>query len=435
MERPIPALPSHMHILFFNRSFHPDVEATGQLLSELCEDLSETHEVTVVAGRPYNMACWGSVSPILAETRARVRILRAYNPRLNKRLFAARVLNLWSYFCFSFLAGFFARRPEVVVAETDPPVLGLIGLWFAKLHRAKFVFYVQDLFPETGVALGKLRSPLLIKLLDIATRQILRRADAVVVLGKYMRRRIEAKGCCPPGRIRIIANWADTHKLRPQPTRNSFRQQHQLGGDFVVMFSGNLGLSQGLPRVIEVAAAPNLSAIRFVLIGEGAAKERLRARAQALGLQNVLFLPYQPKAALSYSLSAADIHLVTLERGLAGLIVPSKVYGILAAGRPLIAAVEALNEVAEIVAAHGCGIRVEPDSVVELESAILWAFHHPRELRVMGRNARQAAVRHFDRKTATDKFQSLLEDLVEIKAHKPGHLRAKVSPGVAKEAL
>ncbi|MEK7707308.1 MAG: glycosyltransferase family 4 protein, partial [Verrucomicrobiota bacterium] len=389
-----------------------DVEATGQLLSELCEDLSETHEVTVVAGRPYNMACWGSVSPILAETRGRVRILRAYNPRLNKRLFAARVLNLLSYFCFSFLAGFFARRPEVVVAETDPPVLGLIGLLFAKLHRAKFVFYVQDLFPEVGVALGQLHNPLLIKLLDAGTRQILRGADAVVVLGHDMRERVKAKACCRASRIRIISNWVDTRKLRPQPKQNPFREQHQLGGCFVVMYSGNLGLSQGLHRVIEIAAAmQDLPTVRFVFVGEGAAKERLLTRARALGLKNVLLLPYQPKESLSYSLSAADVHLVTLERGLAGLIVPSKVYGILAAGRPFIAAVEEESDIAELIRQGRCGIRVEPNSVEQLRAAILWGFNHREELQEMGQRGRGLAERLFDRRLAVDKFRSLIAEL------------------------
>ena len=164
-----------MRLLFFNRSFHPDVEATGQLLSELCEDLSDEHDVTVVAGRPYNMQRFGSWLPVKRETWERVRILRAFNPRLDKRSFIGRVLNLLSYFCFSFVAGFFAKRPDVIIVETDPPVLGLVALFFAKLYRAKLVFYLQDLYPDVGVALGKLKNPLLVRMLEASTRKTLKR--------------------------------------------------------------------------------------------------------------------------------------------------------------------------------------------------------------------------------------------------------------------
>ncbi|HUJ71132.1 MAG TPA: glycosyltransferase, partial [Verrucomicrobiae bacterium] len=195
-----------MKLLFFNRSFHPDVEATGQLLSELCQDLSNDHEVTVVAGRPYNMVRFGSWLPVRREDWGGIAILRAYNPRLNKSAFAGRVLNLLSYFCFSLLAGFSAKRPEVVIAETDPPVLGLVGLFFARWYHAKFVFYLQDLYPDIGIALGKLKSPLLIRALELSTQRILNGADRVVVLGDDMRDRVVAKGYRHPERIQVIPN-------------------------------------------------------------------------------------------------------------------------------------------------------------------------------------------------------------------------------------
>ncbi len=401
-----------MHLLFFNRSFHPDVEATGQLLAELCQDLSREHEVTVVAGRAYSMERFESWLPVKLEQWGAVRILRAYNPRLNKRRFTARVVNLLSYFGFSFVAGFFARRPDVVVVETDPPVLGLVGLLFARLYRARFVFYVQDLYPDVGVALGKLKNPLLIRALDAVTRLTLRSADRVVVLGEDMQRRLEAKGYRPRDRIRVIPNWMDTRQVSPVTRHNGFRQRHGLNGEFVVMFSGNHGLSQGLERVIDAAAAlETRSDIRFVLVGDGAAKSGLMARARALRLTNVMFLPYQPKETLSESLGAADVHLVTLQRGLAGLIVPSKVYGILAAGRPFIAAIEKDSHPAGIIREHQCGLRVEPDAAEALPAAVLWAAGHREALEAMGARGREAAVQHFDRQVAVDKFRKLLAEL------------------------
>ena len=401
-----------MRLLFFNRSFYPDVEATGQLLTELCQDLGNDHDVTVVAGRPYNMKRFGSWLPIRREKHDRVSILRAYNPRLNKRLFAGRVMNLLSYFCFSFVAGFFAKQPEVVIVETDPPVLGLIGLFFARWYHAKFVFYLQDLYPDVGIALGKLKNPLLIRALEACTQRILNAADRVVVLGDDMRERVMAKGYGHPERICVIPNWVDTTQIQPPDVVNLFRQQHGLDGRFVVMFSGNLGLSQGLECVINAACAfAGDDRVRFVFVGEGAAKASLMELARSRHLTNTLFLPYQPKELLSMSLSAADIHLVPLRRGVAGLIVPSKVYGIMAAGRPFISAIEEDSHPAQILREHRCGLRAAPDSPAELEQAIGWALRHPDELQEMGQRGRMAAVNHFDRKISVGKFRTMVDAL------------------------
>ena len=369
----------------------------------------------MVAGRAYNMERFDSWLPVKREQWGRVEILRAYNPRLDKRVFVARVLNLLSYFCFSFLAGFFAGRPDVIVVETDPPVLGLVALFFARWYRAPLVFYLQDLYPDVGIALGKLKNPLLIRVLEASTRRILKGADRIVVLGDDMRRRVLTKGCPHPERIHVIPNWVDTTQIRPQPGANLFRQQHQLEGCFVVMFSGNLGLSQRLEDVLTVAAEfTDKSGIRFVFIGEGAAKADLMKQARARHLGNTLFLPYQPKESLSASLGAADVHLVPLRGGVAGLIVPSKVYGILAAGRPLIVAIEEDSHPAQIVREHQCGLRVDPDSPAKLHQAIAWAVGHPSELREMGQRGREAAVKHFDRRISVAKFRNMVESL-------PGH--------------
>ena len=446
-----------MRLLFFNRSFYPDVEATGQFLSELCQDLSHEHEVTVVAGRGYNMAQFGSWLPVRQEQWGRIRILRAYNPRLNKQRFLSRVVNLLSYFCFSFIAGCIARRPDVVVVLTDPPVLGLVAVFFARLYRAKLIFSVKDVYPEVAIVLSQIKSRALIKLLDASTQYTLSRADRVAVLGEDMAARMKAKGCCDESRIRVIPDWVDTQHVRPQEDRGqkaevsrqssyfsaerpSFMEQHGLDGQFVVMFSGNLGLSQDLERVIDVAGSfGGHNRIRFVFIGEGAAKAGLMAKARArqnvvpqgstkstesfecpvpidgehssLVLKNVLFLPYQPREKLGESLGAADVHLVTLKRGVAGLIVPSKVYGILAAGRPFIAAIEEDSHVAGIIREHRCGVRIDPESTEQLKAAILWAAGNRKELEAMGQRGREAAVKHFDRKISVGKFQVMLEEL------------------------
>jgi len=321
-------------------------------------------------------------------------------------------VNLLTYFCFSFVAGFLARRADVVVVLTDPPVLGLVAVFFARLYRAKLIFSIKDVHPEIGVVLGKIKNRAMIKLLDVCTQGTLARADRVAVLGEDMRRRVLARGYRHDDRIRVTPDWVDTTLVCPQPGSNAFRQQQGLDRLFVVMFSGNLGLSQGLDQVLDVAVSlRDRGDIRFVFIGEGAAKADLVERARREGLQNVMFLPYQPKENLSESLGAADVHLVTLRRGLAGLIVPSKVYGIMAVGGPFIAAVEECSDVARIVREENCGVRVEPDDPAQLAEAIRWAVRHPDELRMMGQHGRQAAVTRFDRRIAVTRFQTMLGEL------------------------
>jgi len=227
-----------------------------------------------------------------------------------------------------------------------------------------------------------------------------------------MRRRVLDRGYRNAERIRVISNWVDTRQVRPHSGTNVFRQAHHLSDHFVVMFSGNLGLSQRLEHVLDVAAAlDGDERVRFVFIGEGASKAGLMETARARGLKNTLFLPYQPKESLSVSLSAADLHLVPLQRGIAGLIVPSKVYGILAVGRPFVAAIEDDSHAAQIVREHGCGIRVEPDSPAELQAAIAWAIEHPTELQEMGRRGREAAVKCFDRTVSVGRFRAMIEEL------------------------
>lgn len=397
-----------MRTLFLNRSYHPDVEATGQLLTELCGDLARRHEVTVIAGQPNFIA---ANRPLPSrEIHNGVTIVRVRNLRFNKVSLFRRALGLASYLLCAFWTALWQKRPDAIVVETDPPVLGALGALLKRWHRCPMIFYLQDLFPEVGLALGKFRPGPVTAFLRWLTNAGLRNADRIVVLGEDMKRRVLQRGI-DPQRVVVIPNWADTQALRAAEGSNPLRQQWGVVDRFVVMYSGNLGLSQGLEAVLDAAVTLRDEAVLFLFVGDGAARQRLIATASERQLNNVRFLPYQPKDRLGESLAVADVHLIPMRCGLAGCMVPSKLYGILAAGKPYIAAVDADSEVAEVTAAHNTGIRIEPESSEELTRTIRWCMAHPQEIKEMGERGRGVAETYFDRERSVGLFDDLLAGL------------------------
>jgi len=404
-----------VHVAFFNRAFHPEGSATAQLLTDLCEDLVARHgcRVSVVAGVPLAAGVAGVRRGVLwCERLNGVEILRARGTRFSKRRFAGRFANYVSYFLAACWAGQRLARPDVVVAQTDPPIIGLAAYLAARRFRAPFVMAYKDVFPEVARLLEDFRSAAVERALEAVNRFLVRKADLVLALGETMRRRlVEGKGA-PPERTRVIADWADCSAIVPGPKRNAFSEAHGLADRFVVMHSGNVGLSQNLEALVEAAArlraVPDLE---VVIVGEGVKKTALQALAARLGLANVRFLPYQPKERLVESFAAADVFVVSLLPGLAGYIVPSKLYGILAAGRPYVAAVEEECEVTAITRRFECGLLAEPGKADALAEGIL-TFYHDRALAArLGANARRAAL-EFDRPRQVAAYHEAYQALV-----------------------
>jgi colanic acid biosynthesis glycosyl transferase WcaI len=399
----VTAVPRRPRVLFLNRCYWPDVEATGHLLGELCGDLAAGYAVTVIAGQPNFLARRLPAR----EWHAGVEIVRVGNRRFTKGSLGARAAGLLSYFLRAAWAAVRRRRVDVVVVETDPPVLGLLGAGLRWWHRCPLVYYLQDLYPEVGLIMGKLRPGPVAWLLRAATQAGLRAADRIVVLGEDMKRRVVARGI-DPGKIDIVPNWADPDQMRPLPPDPAVRADLGADGRFVVMYAGNLGLSQSLDQTLVAAERLRAEPVQFVFIGDGASKPKLQSFAAEKGLTNVRFLPYHPKDRMSAFFSVADVHLVTLQRGLAGCIVPSKLYGILAAGGAYIAAVDADSEVTQITDQYQTGLRVEPDDADALAGAVRWCMAHRDELRAMGANGRRLAETRLSRRAAVADFDRVL---------------------------
>ena len=394
-----------MRILFLNRSFWPDTDATGVLLSELAEDLAIEHEVTVICG-PANLGAQRGRALLSREQFGAVKIVRTGGRSLSKKNLIRRALGLVIYLALATVAAM-RERPDVIVAETDPPLLGLLGTIVKRVRRCRLIYYCQDLYPDIATASGGLKFRPLLSLFGAANRIAYRRSDLVVVLGEDMAQRLRRKGV-PRERIAIVPNWIDCRKVRPDPANLCGSKSRE----FTVMYAGNLGLSQGLETVLEAAHLTREDGrVKFVLVGDGARKSWLEHQARTLRLPNIKFIDRQLPDAMSKVLAAGHLHLIPLMAGAAGCLVPSKVYGILAAGRPFVAIMEEGGEVARLAREFQVGFVIPPGDPAALVRTIYDGLGNPRRLTEMGQRARLLAENEFDRRLGTRNFARLLEAL------------------------
>jgi glycosyltransferase involved in cell wall biosynthesis len=310
------------------------------------------------------------------------------------------------------------------MALTTPPFIGLVALLVGRIRRMRVIALVQDVYPDVAVALGALKADsLTARLLDWLNRFLLRRADRIVVLGDCMRERIAEKvGSSRAARIDVIHNWADGREIAPVAEQeNSFAAEHDLAGRFVVLFSGNLGRVNEFSTVLESARLlsdePN---VLFLFIGEGAKAVEVKEFCRSHWLGNVRLLPYQPRHMLRYSLAAADVSLVTLADGLAGLSVPSKTYGIMAAGRSVLFVGDPESDIARLVKETGCGEAVASGDSARLAELIRGWATDGKGLAEVGQVARRVFEERFDRPHAVSAYLQTFAKCMEAAPTRPG---------------
>lgn len=404
---------THKRLLFLNRSFYPDVEATGQLLTELCEELENEFEIHVICGNPLyrKVKKKGFINKSYYRN---ITIWRINNTTLSKKHFFPRFINLFSYFVPCFFWIFFLKKMDCVIVETDPPLLAAIAYVYSRIRHCRFIYYSQDIWPQVGIVNKRMSNPIITKILKVVNRFLYDKSTQIIVPGRDMKKRLEEENLIPFHKIEIVENWVDPNKIFPiKREDNIFLRKHSLENKFVVMYSGNIGLSQDLENVAYLAdSLKEINDIFFILIGEGAYKERLINMSISLELKNIEFLNYQEKKDLKFSLNAAHIHLIPLKKGMKGIIVPSKAYGIMAAGKPFIAAVDEDSEIDKIVKEFCCGIVVKPSDVEELKNAVLWAFNNKDKIEKMGENGRKALENHYSKNICTQKFKQIVENII-----------------------
>jgi glycosyltransferase involved in cell wall biosynthesis len=402
----LPAPAARPRLLVFNQYYHPGVEATAHLLTELCEELARDHDVTVITGRVRDHA----EEPDY-QTRNGVEIIRVHSTAFDRAPLTRRALNYFTYLGRAVHQGLTAPQPDVVLSMTDPPLVGDVALAVARRRGVPLVVISQDVFPEIAVKLGRLTNPVLIRVLDLLTRFYLGRANRVVAIGETMRERLEAKGV-KPERLRVIPNWADTAAITPTERDNGWALEHGLVGRFVVMHSGNIGHAQDLEALIRATTQlRDLDELTVALVGFGARHAYYESLVAQLGATPVRFLPYQPRELLSQSLSSGDVHFVGLAKGLAGYVVPSRFYGILAAGRPVLVSADAESETAQLVREIGCGIVVPPGRPELVADAIRAVAAGDHDLDLMGRRGRAYVEAEAGRAVAFARYRELLAEV------------------------
>ncbi len=356
-----------MKLLVLCPHFAPDVAPTGEVMTSIATALAERgHELHIITALPWYKdhavePGWGG-RPWRTERTSWGRITRLHPFPTDKRNIPARAVAFAGFTGMATLAGLLSRgRPDAVMVMSPPLPLGVAGWLAAASRRAPFVFNIQDVFPDVAVELGAITDRRVIAVASWLERFLYRRSDAVTVLSEDLRDNVAGKlRGNRPERVHVIPNFVDTERIRPDDPENSYRAEYDLTGRTVVLYAGNVGMSQSLDLVVEAARRHrDRDDVVFVINGGGSALEGLRE--QAAGLDNLRFVGMQPRERLPEVLAAGDVHLVPLKRGLARSSVPSKLYSILAAGRPVLASVDPGTEVERTIERAGAGVAVPPE--------------------------------------------------------------------------
>lgn len=398
--------------MFVNRYCHPDESATSRMLSDLAFRLVERGiDVVVVTSRQlYD----DPHVRLPAQERVRgVTIHRVATFRLGRATLPGRALD---YLSFHIAAGLkllgLLRAGDVVVAKTDPPLICVVTGLAARCRDARLVNWLQDVFPEVATALTPAVMPAWLRQALTRMRdRSLRMAAMNVVIGTGMRERLLGRGIAAD-HLRVIPNWADPQAIVPMPTHTSqIRSGLNLNNRFVIGYSGNFGRAHEFHTLLEAARLLQDARFAFLMTGGGARHNELREAVLREALSNFRFQGYQPAALLSDSLAAADVHLVSLLPSLEGLIVPSKVYGILSAGRPVVFIGDTQGEVAKLLREHDCGISVAVGAGRELAQVLRGLQADPKRVLALGENARRAAVTRHTSQGAATEWMRMLADL------------------------
>ncbi|MFN0085573.1 MAG: glycosyltransferase family 4 protein [Blastocatellia bacterium] len=411
-----------MNILVISLYYEPDrCQSNGPIIRALCEDWAEAgHEVTVLTSFPHYSrdAVWPEYRGrwFQRDRVGKVRVIRSYIfvPRTRSTL--GRILNYLSFNLSSTLAGLATGPQDIVFVMSPPLTIGVTGFLLGRLKRAPFCYNLQDIWPAVAVKLGMLRGRRTIAFFERLERAIYRRARKIFAISEEFKRNLLGKGV-PESAIAVIPNFTDTQFIRPQPRPEAFSRQHGLDGRFVILYAGNLGLSQGLEAILD--AAENLKGRRdllFLMVGQGTCAEDLRADARRRGLDNIKFLPLLPESEVPLLYASCDVALIPLRHGIAENSVPCKTYSIMAAGKPYIAGVDEGSNVWKLTESAGCGLCVPPEDGPALARAVLQLQSNSKLAETMGRHGRAHVERHFAREAITHRYRVVLESLAALRS-------------------
>ncbi|MGC8495190.1 MAG: glycosyltransferase family 4 protein [Syntrophobacteraceae bacterium] len=411
-------------ILLLSLVFAPDGVSTSVLMSELALELREMgHEITVLTTTPhYNLDTearnrqplsprWPGV--LFESTYCGIPVFHVSTPSKASRV-GARLLDYARFHAVSTAAGLTRiGNCDVIIAPSPPLTIGLSAWLLGVARDVPFVYNVQEIYPDVAVSLGLLTNRKAIGALEMIESFIYRRSRVVTVISEWFRRRLLSKGVSPD-KIRVIPNFVDTDFVAPGLRNNQFSTAHGLAGKFVILYAGNIGLTQGFETILEAAESLRDQVdLRFVIVGDGARRNWLEREMAERRLSNVLLLPYQSRSLVPMIYASADICLVPLKKGTARETFPSKIYTIMASARPVIASADPDSELVWVVGQAGCGWAVPPDNAAALKQAIQDAYGRRQQLSTLGACGRDYVVANHSRRAVARQYNDLVRGLVD----------------------
>lgn len=409
-------------VLFLSLVFPPDAVSTAQIIGTLSDDLRALgHEVVVITTTPhYNRdpeaealrplrPHWGRL--VLASTHNGVPAYHIRMPRKGSSV-VLRGLSWLLFHALSTVVALTVPRPDVVIAPSPPLTIGVSAWLIGLLRRCPYIYNVQEIYPDAAIALGALHDPLLIRIFYALERFVYHRAARVTVIAPHMRERLIRKGT-PASKLAVIPNFIDGDELAPMPKDNPFRREHGVADKFVVSYAGNMGPAQQLETFLAAAQVlKDEPGIRFMLMGDGILRERLRAIVLEEKLDNVIFLPYQPYSLMPQIYAASDLSLVPQAEGISDIAVPSKVYRIMACARPVLAVAIEDSDLGDLLRTSGAGLLVAPGQPDDLADTILAASRAPEKLRQMGQAGRKHVMAQYTRRAVARQYDAVLREVI-----------------------
>jgi glycosyltransferase involved in cell wall biosynthesis len=400
-----------MHILLLNEYYPPDTSATAKMAAQVAEALAQRHRVTVVAGRPsYDPDARYPYALLRRGVRNKVTVECVGSTAYPRHQMPRRVANYLSYLALA-VPRALALRPDVILAMTDPPVAGIAGAFIARLAGRPFVYNIRDLYPDMAVGGDIVRASKWVVRWENLHRRALKQAARVIVLGDDMRDRILAKGVAAERVVVVRDGATPTREPAQMPERSDpIVQEVRHGFPFVVLHAGNLGFYGAWDTLLAAAKILSNENTGFVFIGDGANRAALESSAR--DAKNVKFAPFRPFEQVAHVMMAGDLHIITVKRGLEGVVVPSKLYSTLAAGRPILVVAPPESDAARIVVESGCGVAADPDDPAAVAGAIRELRAQPVRLVEMARRARDTAAK-YARVNELERFVAIIESVAD----------------------
>jgi len=402
-----------VRILILTEAFPPEIRSASHLLYELAESLVEKgFKVTVITRFPkdyinkIDKKYRGKL--FSREKMGRINVIRLNSFSFLRHIPLIRGLSQFILSGLLVIGGIVSGRQDIILTYSPPLPLGISAYLLGKIKKAPFIFNVQDIFPQSVIDLGLLKSKILIKISELMEKYIYKKACFITVHSEGNRENVINKGVNPE-KVIIIHNWVDTDLIKPNKNQdNNFRRKINLSSKFVVSFAGVMGFAQGLDIVISCAELLKLyKDILFLLVGDGVKKEGLMKKTKDMQLNNIKFLPPQPKEIYPSILYASDICLVTLDKSVKTPVVPAKLLNIMASGCPVVASMNLKGDAPKIIRDAKCGYCVEADDTDGFSKAILKLYNNPKLRDEFGMNGRKYVVEHFSRKVCIGKYEKL----------------------------